>query len=114
MESRFDIRFFSFSLIVSHTFSLTFIHRICMAFSGDGRPKIVAMHSILSAAKDVLSWNERKFRILKKIPFPPATALTIVPKSSSAKTTSAASFATSVPSFPIAMPISAAYRIKCR
>ncbi len=42
-------------------------------------------------------------------PLPSATARTIVVKSSSARTTSAASLATSVPPMPIAMPMSAAW-----
>lgn len=113
----------------------------CIALSGDGKLKAVAIDSIIKAANEVDSWNDKKFRMLKKmpekskeerrrqfddcihwtgcnemgkqfsqngLPLPSATARTIVVKSSSARTTSAASLATSVPPLPIAMPISAA------
>mmetsp|Transcript_4629 Transcript_4629/g.13006 ORF Transcript_4629/g.13006 Transcript_4629/m.13006 type:complete len:207 (-) Transcript_4629:2782-3402(-) len=84
------------------------IHSICMALRGLGSPNAVAMDSMVRAAKDVDSWNAKKFRMLKNIPFPSATARVIVVKSSSASTMSAASLATSVPSFPMATPMSAA------
>jgi len=66
------------------------IHKICMALSGFGRPNAVATLAIVSAANDVLSWNDRKHRMLKKIPLPSAIAIVIVGNESSAKTTSAA------------------------
>ena len=72
----------------------------CIAFRGDGNPRAVAILSMVSAAKEVLSWKARKFRILKNIPFPSEIAVDIVKKLSSAKTISAASLATSVPTFP--------------
>ena len=40
------------------------IQRICIALSGFGSPKMVAMVSMVNAAKDVDSWNERKLRML--------------------------------------------------
>jgi hypothetical protein len=39
-----------------------------MALSGDGRRKAVATDSIIKAANDVDSWNDKKLRMLKKIP----------------------------------------------
>jgi hypothetical protein len=85
------------------------IQRICIAFRGDGSLQAVAIDSIDNAAKEVLNWKARKFRILKNIPLPSAIACVIVVKSSSARTISAASLATSVPPFPIAIPMSAAW-----
>lgn len=82
------------------------IHRICIALSGVGSPNAVAILAMVNAAKEVLNWNARKQRMLKNIPLPSAMAIVIVRKSSSARITSAASFATSVPFRPIAMPIS--------
>ena len=38
----------------------------CIALSGDGRRKAVATDSIIKAANEVDSWNDKKFRMLKK------------------------------------------------
>ena len=47
------------------TYSITMlIHKICIALSGFGSPKHVAMVSMVNAAKDVDSWKERKLRML--------------------------------------------------
>jgi len=35
--------------------------------SGDGRRKAVATDSIIKAANEVDSWNDKKFRMLKKM-----------------------------------------------
>ena len=83
----------------------------CIALSGEGRPNAVATDSIASAANEVLSWKDRKLRMLKKMPLPSATACVRVAKSSSARIMSAASLATSVPPLPMAMPMSAAWDI---
>ena len=53
---------------------IIFIHNICIAFSGEGKLNTVATLSIANAANDVLNWNDKKLRMLKKIPFPSATA----------------------------------------
>jgi hypothetical protein len=39
-----------------------------MAFSGDGSRKAVATDSIIKAANEVDNWNDKKFRMLKKMP----------------------------------------------
>ena len=39
----------------------------CIALSGDGRRKAVATDSIIKAANEVDSWNDKKFRMLKKM-----------------------------------------------
>ena len=44
------------------------IHKICIAFKGDGKPKAVATLAMVNAAKEVESWKAKKERILKKIP----------------------------------------------
>lgn len=56
---------------------MMFIQRICIAFKGEGSLQAVAINSMLNAANDVLNWKARKFLILKKIPFPSATALNV-------------------------------------
>ena len=84
------------------------IHNTWVGFNGGGNPSTFAPATIPNAAKEVDSWKVRKFRMLWKIAFPSSTAATIDPSSSSARTTSAASLATSVPIFPIATPTSAA------
>ena len=85
------------------------IHNICIAFNGVGNPNIVATLAMVNAANDVLNWKAKKQRILKNIPFPSAIAKQMVVKLSSANTTSAASFATSVPRLPIAIPMFAPF-----
>lgn len=79
------------------------IHRICIGFNGFGRPTKLLIATKLRAATLVLSWNVRKFLMLKKMDLPSSMAFTIVLKSSSVITMAAASFATSVPD-PMAMP----------
>jgi hypothetical protein len=85
------------------------IHNICIAFNGVGNPNNVATLAIVKAAKDVLSWKARKQRMLKNIPFLSAMAKQMVEKLSSANTTSAAPFATSVPRLPMATPMLAPF-----
>mmetsp|Transcript_11108 Transcript_11108/g.34197 ORF Transcript_11108/g.34197 Transcript_11108/m.34197 type:complete len:207 (-) Transcript_11108:945-1565(-) len=86
------------------------IQSTCMGFKGGGRPRTLAPATIPKAASDVDSWNVRKFRMLWKMALPSSTAWTMLASSSSANTTSAASFATSVPATPMATPTSAAFR----
>ena len=83
------------------------IHKSCIASNGDFNPKtnpikIVTISPILVAIKKCIA-----FRMFSKIFLPCFTASTIVIKLSSAKIMSAAFLATSVPFFPIAIPMSA-------
>ena len=43
------------------------LRHTCIALSGDGRRKAVATDSIIKAANEVDSWNDKKFRMLKKM-----------------------------------------------
>jgi hypothetical protein len=83
------------------------IHRICMALSGLRQPPRLLNITSPSAAALVLSWKVRKFWMLWKMPLPSSMALRMVLKSSSVRIMSAASLATSVPSLPMLMPMSA-------
>merc|ERR1719312_2313714 len=85
------------------------IHSICIGFRGLAVPISVEIEIRDRAAIEVLSWNLRKFRILRNIDFPSSMADKIVEKSSSRRITSAASLQTSVPHFPIAIPTSALF-----
>ena len=84
-----------------------FIHNSCIASKGDFNPntnpmKMVTISPIFVAIRKCIA-----FLILSYIFLPCLTASTIVTKLSSVKIISAAFFATSVPFFPIAIPISA-------
>ena len=61
----------------------------------------------VSSATLSVRWYVRKRRMLANVARPCSTAATIVAKSSSSSTRSAASRATSVPDRPMAMPMSA-------
>ena len=108
---------------------MMFIQSICMGFMGFWRPRNVASATNANADKLVLSWKQRKFWMLWNMFLPSSMASNIeskanrcklamspysktlfttgLPKLSSTKTMSAASFATSVACFPIEIPISA-------
>ena len=86
---------------------IKFIHKSWIARSGDFKPNsnpknIVTISPIFVAIKKCTA-----FFILSNIFLPCLTASTIVTKLSSVKIISAAFLATSVPFFPIAIPISA-------
>ena len=84
------------------------IQSTCMGLRGWGRPRSFAPATMPSAASDVESWNVRKLRMLWKMALPSSTAWRMQSSSSFARTTSAASLATSVPATPMATPTSAA------
>lgn len=70
-------------------------------------PRIVQIRTRERPAALVLNWKVRKFWMLLKMPLPSSMAFKMVEKSSSVNIMSAASFATSVPFLPIAIPMSA-------
>ena len=88
------------------------IHSVCSGTNGTPltmlntlAPRNVTMKPISAAI-----WNSMYFLRLSYRPRPIRTALTIVEKSSSVRIIAAASFETSVPVMPMAMPMSARFR----
>ena len=86
------------------------IHNNCIASNGDFIPRINPTNIVTISPMFVAIKKCIAFRILSYIFLPCFTASTIVTKLSSASIISAAFFATSVPFFPIAIPISAFFK----
>ena len=84
-----------------------FIHRICNAVIGSGQRSSIAVNTVSISPMLLDNRYSTNFFMLSNILLPSSTAFTIVVKLSSASTMSLASFATSVPVIPIAIPKSA-------
>ena len=84
-------------------------YRIIPAVKGSSKPSIAKVPMRANSSKLDLNRKKENFLMLSYMVRPPSTALTIVAKLSSASTMSDASFVTSVPVIPMAMPISACF-----